>query len=979
MHDALRQLVACQTGVGHSVEPDIRRVLERAFDTDLAAVRIHNGKVAGRLAAEFGVDAFAYGTDIYFAPGRYRPARQKGLWLLAHEVAHVLQQAAGQTPAHGAGEPSGYAVLERAANQAADQVLSGQPVSPALRAIALVEAVHAGRRPALQFHKSFEHRVLGDLSRTELQEISSGGPERTRILEREIALQRLWQKDPEAVTEEEITSQCPGISTLRLRESGLIVTYGELNALPDYLTTGAVADSIPTAVLLPILQFLRQEANVSLNRLLNREDQTPFEHAVYTPSPTASSLSNLIMSSKAADDLTRGLGLYGTDHYKAVLLRNACHFAPFSWYRWKQSYAMAITLARQAHTARDADERAYLTSAAWLQHGYADHFLHDSFAAGHLVNKTLIMQWYVEWVGGQKFAPVFNWQTIKNMTSKAQPGLAGRRLYDRDYAGLSNDPQTSEEQGFYGIRLANTGLVAGDSDDVDAAYQDYFAFLSSLIVSASSAAMTDYHNEHSLWVASEQHPEPYQIWGDDTLLSGGGGEAGVVATSEAAAMSRLSLCQALTTGDTEIGLSDILDRFPAKVRVAGGQLLELEAFNDTQRQFCIDEIFPDLWRKTPALKALKPNFAHNLSVDQDLAVRWSADLDNARSTTASVLPVGNRLYVGSNGYLYQIDALTGKVLTSLLLTGAAGKAGNYETRLTTDGEMVFAGVHGSVYAVQVSGAFHLAWSAVLPGAGGAAVDPLIDNHRLFAGSNGYTCQINPQNGSVISSVRLGSVLGQGDYTMRLAVAGSTLIAGGHGYLYGVTLADLAKSWELRLPDSGYKQVEVLVSHGQLFAGSAGRAYQVDPISGKLLRMLRVTDALGVGDYPTTLAVDQRTLFVGTHGHVYAISCADWSKPAWTADLAGDRHTVANLIAGGGQLLAGSYGHVFRIDPTSGAVLRSMMVTLGYGFGDYETRLAFNSTMDEIFVGVHGCSHKLATVHASATWSAYDRCPGGQRS
>ena len=38
---------------------------------------------------------------------------------------------------------------------------------------------------------------------------------------------------------------------------------------------------------------------------------------------------------------------------------------------------------------------------AWLQNGYGDHSLQDSFAAGHLINKTLVMQWFVDYVNGR--------------------------------------------------------------------------------------------------------------------------------------------------------------------------------------------------------------------------------------------------------------------------------------------------------------------------------------------------------------------------------------------------------------------------------------------------------------------------------------------------------------------------------------------------------------------------------------------------
>lgn len=40
----------------------------------------------------------------------------------------------------------------------------------------------------------------------------------------------------------------------------------------------------------------------------------------------------------------------------------------------------------------------------------------------------------------------------------------------------------------------------------------------------------------------------------------------------------------------------------------------------------------------------------------------------------------------------------------------------------------------------------------------------------------------------------------------------------------------------------------------------------------------------------------------------------------------------------------------------------MLVTLSVGLGDYETRRAFNSAHDEVYVGVHGYAYKLATVN-----------------
>lgn len=63
---------------------------------DFAAIRVHcAGADVDRACRALGARAFTVGSDIYFAAGAFRPDRRDGVWLLAHEVAHVVQQSAG--------------------------------------------------------------------------------------------------------------------------------------------------------------------------------------------------------------------------------------------------------------------------------------------------------------------------------------------------------------------------------------------------------------------------------------------------------------------------------------------------------------------------------------------------------------------------------------------------------------------------------------------------------------------------------------------------------------------------------------------------------------------------------------------------------------------------------------------------------------------------------------------------------------------
>ena len=60
---------------------------------DFANVRIHTDSRAVASAEAIGADAYTVGQHIVFAPGRYRPESAEGRGLLAHELAHTVQQA----------------------------------------------------------------------------------------------------------------------------------------------------------------------------------------------------------------------------------------------------------------------------------------------------------------------------------------------------------------------------------------------------------------------------------------------------------------------------------------------------------------------------------------------------------------------------------------------------------------------------------------------------------------------------------------------------------------------------------------------------------------------------------------------------------------------------------------------------------------------------------------------------------------------
>jgi Domain of unknown function (DUF4157) len=106
---------------GIPLDPRVRGEMEARFGTHFENVRIHDDDEAHRHAAELGSKAYTVGSDIVFGGDRYAPHTAEGKRLLAHELAHVVQQRrGGDMPGEGS-EPA----LESDASAAADAFAAG--------------------------------------------------------------------------------------------------------------------------------------------------------------------------------------------------------------------------------------------------------------------------------------------------------------------------------------------------------------------------------------------------------------------------------------------------------------------------------------------------------------------------------------------------------------------------------------------------------------------------------------------------------------------------------------------------------------------------------------------------------------------------------------------------------------------------------------------------------------------------------------
>lgn len=98
--------------------------MEPRFGHDFSRVRIHDGEEANAAATELGARAFTIGDNIAFRRGEFDPHSAQGAHLVAHELAHTLQQADSGVSASRFAD----AQSEHAAEQMAVEVLSGGTV-----------------------------------------------------------------------------------------------------------------------------------------------------------------------------------------------------------------------------------------------------------------------------------------------------------------------------------------------------------------------------------------------------------------------------------------------------------------------------------------------------------------------------------------------------------------------------------------------------------------------------------------------------------------------------------------------------------------------------------------------------------------------------------------------------------------------------------------------------------------------------------
>jgi hypothetical protein len=506
---------------GVPLDPGLRKVLEESFSVDLSGVRLHAGPRTAAFLRLHGYPAAAAGHRV-FMPAARRGDSERWLYVLVHEIAHVVQQAQGVAQA------GGWWELQAAAAAAA--VMAGRAYPDA----SLQPPGKGHGAAVLAGFNSWEHRLLGDVPGDRLVNIATRTQNWQDLVRQQIELMGLWQDGGAGVGGDAIHEIDPGVGVVNLPGSGCPATYGELNAVGDFVANVGALNTMPRAFVYPFLQQICQESYNRLGGLLGNVPEVSFAGAI-TPYLGARD-GGASLETKLIEKFSLPLGV---NHYLGLLARNACHFAPFAWQRWRQAHTAARDLALRARQQRSSS----LAEAAWIAEGYAGHFLQDSFAAGHLPNKTLVMQWFAAWADGSSLIKADDWKDVRRVTAVNQPQLMGDRLYDIRYRGPSNDPQTAEERASFAERMAATGVQAYGAVSTEEAYRQYLAFLAAYSVQLSSKQVHDHFNADGLDVASEV--AVFRAYGDENMLRHG---AAISVVAEAIAASRTAISDIITGG-----------------------------------------------------------------------------------------------------------------------------------------------------------------------------------------------------------------------------------------------------------------------------------------------------------------------------------------------------------------------------------------------------------------------------------------------
>jgi hypothetical protein len=421
-------------------------------------------------------------------------------------------------------------------------------------------------------------------------------------------------------------------------------TIGDMNALPDFIGSYDDLQKISASVVFKTLQVIRRETYVYLKQLRARLDGGSYSYDTDAEAFTGIEKNKVSLPSSALPDFGNAAadviqtttmlkgekkkgetGLDTSIAADATLGRNACHFPPESWLRWRQHHLRARTLINGAVNLQDLAIRA---NQAIGINAFGEHYLQDSYAAGHLINKSFVMAVAMEHVSAAT-KKARGWTDL--MIHDVQVGTAHRDAYDvpaaahlREGERTAGQPKTRgtalDKQSSTTARDPQTALEAAKAEgakklaqgtsqkgaekaakrkEVEATgiaphsgmtFEQYRVWLNDFWLQKITNTLHDKYCLNGLWVSSPDHPNLFKVYGDASMMKS---SLGAEYTAETSQMSRDSINtlvnnkrRALTPPNPQgppvappkpvPTVEAILARFPDTVRDDDGTVMSLK-------------------------------------------------------------------------------------------------------------------------------------------------------------------------------------------------------------------------------------------------------------------------------------------------------------------------------------------------------------------------------------------------------------------
>jgi hypothetical protein len=276
---------------------------------------------------------------------------------------------------------------------------------------------------------------------------------------------------------------------LRVGEGpGVAFSYGELLAMGDLYGTADEMRGAKVAELTELKRLIRDSTRYYVE---GKRDK------------------NLDVKHKQWDDATG-------KRYRKLAEANYEHFAPDTLFgskslphgnhrtEWESYHRAAIAEAQRLAALPQNHDRSYIPESALVINAFGDHFLTDAFAAGHLVNKDVVLQ---------KFKAAF--YSGRSLTKPAQQFL--ERLAAKAFVGEVRDKFSPLE---ISHRDLDKGFIKWNIDTTNA-FRRLLVQIAERepdeVANLALKAVHDYLNEHGIQVVNAAGDKEWHLTGDGHL------------------------------------------------------------------------------------------------------------------------------------------------------------------------------------------------------------------------------------------------------------------------------------------------------------------------------------------------------------------------------------------------------------------------------------------------------------------------------